>query len=392
MDYPTRYATGSGVVLSWASLLDDNTRLQAEMISRSEVVKGHVALMPDAHLGMGATVGCVIPTKDAIIPAAVGVDIGCGMIARHTSLKRGDIALEAARLILGDIRRRIPSGVGEGHATPSDAAEEFFASREKPLWHVPGLIERGMNQFGTLGSGNHFVEVSSDQNEDVWLVLHSGSRGIGNQIAMYYIKQALEECVVRNVQLEHKDLAYLRVGTNLFEWYIHDMLWAQAYAWAQREEMMRQLDAAVATHVSGEVWLDDVETIHCHHNYSEKQPDGTWLSRKGAINAEVGSRGIIPGSMGAETHIVTGLGNPESYCSAPHGAGRLLSRGGAKKTLSLEEFKAQMQNITWNDRDAQKLLDEAPFAYKPIKQVMQDAASLVRTDAVLSQFINFKGA
>ena len=391
MDYPTRYETGAGVVLSWASLLDDNTRLQAEMISRSEVVPSHVALMPDAHLGMGATVGCVIPTLDAIIPAAVGVDIGCGMMARHTTLNRGDISPEGARRILGDIRGRIPSGVGKGHDTVNDAAEAFFASRERPVSATPAMIQTGMQQFGTLGSGNHFVEVSADQKGGVWLVLHSGSRGIGNQLAMLHIKQAMEYCKNQGTTLEHRDLAYLTAGKEQFDAYIHDMLWAQAYAWAQREEMMRHLYAAVSSEVPLEVWTDDMEAIHCHHNYSEKRPDDTWLSRKGAINAEVGSRGIIPGSMGAETHIVTGLGNSDSYCSAPHGAGRLLSRGGAKRSLSIEEFKAQMQNITWDDRDAQKLLDEAPFAYKPIQQVMEDAIGLVRTDTVLSQFINYKG-
>lgn len=386
-EFQTRHGGKEGLVKSWASILDPATQMQAEMISRSNIVAGHLALMPDAHLGIGATVGSVIPQKGGIIPAAVGVDLGCGMIAVHTDLRRGLITEDMARRILGQIRERIPAGVGKGQPETVEAAHRFFGDNGDPVDATPKLIEKGHQQFGTLGSGNHFAEVCQDLNGEVWMIVHSGSRGIGNELAMWHIKRAAALCKDQGVGVEHRDLSYLQQGTEPFEEYVLDMLWAQRYAWAQREEMMRQMQEALASEASFNV----LATVHCHHNYTEKQPDGTWLSRKGAINAEPGKWGIIPGSMGAETHIVTGLGNRESYCSSPHGAGRMMARGKAKRDLSLEEFKAQMQGITWNDRDAQALLDEAPFAYKPIRQVMEDAKDLVHTETVLKQFINYKG-
>lgn len=381
------FQTDGGKVISWASLLDDQTRLQAEMISRSPIIAGHVALMPDAHLGMGATVGCVLPQRGGIIPSAVGVDIGCGMVSVHTDARREQLSEAQCRAILGAIRERIPSGVGKNHEQPTDSAHHFLAGHYQSPGLTPVLRNLALHQFGTLGAGNHFVELSEDLDGDVWITVHSGSRGIGNQLAMKHIKVAVAYCQGQGLDVEHKDLSYLVENTLPFDEYIADMLWAQRYAWAQRQEMIYQAEKAIETQTDFFV----IETVHCHHNYSEKQPDGTWLSRKGAINAEIGTMGIIPGSMGAETHIVEGLGNPESYCSAPHGAGRLLSRGGAKRTLDIEEFRNQMAGITWDDRNAQDLLDEAPFAYKPIGQVMEDAKDLVRTRTILKQFINYKG-
>ncbi len=243
------------------------------------------------------------------------------------------------------------------------------------------------HQFGTLGSGNHFVELAEDLDGDVWIIVHSGSRGVGHPLAMNHIKIAIAYCQEHKLEVEHPDLSYFAEGTPQFDEYIADMLWAQSFAWAQRLEMIYQAEKALEAETDFAV----TEMVHCHHNYSERQTDGTWLSRKGAINAEAGRMGIIPGSMGAETHIVEGLGNPESYCSAPHGAGRLLSRGGAKRTLDIEEFKSQMEGVTWDDRNAKELLDEAPFAYKPIAAVMEDARDLVRTQTILKQFINYKG-
>lgn len=414
--FETENEFGKGVVKSWASILDDNAREQAEAISRVSIMDGHLALMPDAHFGFGPPVGSALKTRDAIMPYAVGVDIGCGMIAVKTTLDRNQLK-GSERHILGHIRDLIPSGVGKSHHTPLPAADEFIRQHGLP----PGiesesqlerkgkmladdfqaLKQRLMSQFGTLGAGNHFVEVCTTDDGTVWLLLHSGSRGIGNILATAHVKIAKTFCRVNNktaasrkrtvstiISLESNEFAYLVAGTDEFDAYIDDMLWCQQYAYAQREAMMNGLIEAVSREV-GTFEID--EPINCHHNYAEEIEPGLWLTRKGAIDASPGKLGIIPGSMGAATYIVRGRGNAESYNTAPHGAGRIMGRGVARRTLELDEFKRQMQGRVWLDRDAEKLLDEAPNAYKPIEQVIADSSDLLDVQAVLTQFINYKG-
>jgi tRNA-splicing ligase RtcB len=374
-------------VRSWASLLDDNCRAQAEAISRVPIMDGYLALMPDAHHGFGPPVGSALITRDAVMPYAVGVDIGCGMIAVETDLERGQLAGHEGA-ILGRIREYIPSGVGRAHLKESLASVEFFRACGEPQGvglAREDLVQTARIQFGTLGSGNHFVEVSETADGGVWLVLHSGSRGVGNQLASAHVAIAQK---LAEAPLESKEFAFVLRGTDEFDAYLADMLWCQAYAFHQREAMMAALVTAVEERVGA---FSVRQKINCHHNYAEELAPGRWLTRKGAIDASAGKMGIIPGSMGAATYIVRGKGNAESYNTSPHGAGRLLGRNAARKALDIETFKAQMAGRTWLDRDAAKLLDEAPRAYKPIETVIADSADLVEPVAVLSQFINYKG-
>jgi RNA-splicing ligase RtcB len=385
---------GEGEVRSWASILEYDCLQQAQAISRVPIVQGYVALMPDAHFGFGPPVGSAIITHGGVMPYAVGVDIGCGMIAVETNLSRSDFVGHENR-ILGNIRELIPSGTGEGRKELLPQWEKFVGEHGLPdgLKYVrPTAGQTAASQFGTLGSGNHFVEVceqvwdfaGESTGAKVWLVLHSGSRGIGNQLATHHVRVAKELC---REPLENKDFAWLESGTEEAIAYIQDMLWAQRYAYSQREAMMDCLIEAVERELG---WLREGRRINCHHNYAEKHGTGL-LTRKGAINAERGSWGIIPGSMGAATYIVRGLGNFEAYNTSPHGAGRLLGRSAAKRSLDVEEFKEQMKGKAWQDRDAQSLLDEAPSAYKPIETVIADSKELVAPYVVLSQFINYKG-
>ena len=387
--YRTENEYGAGEVISWASIIDENTVEQAQRTSRSSVIDGHVALMPDAHLGIGATVGSVLVTADAIIPAAVGVDIGCGMIAVRTDVERGVLDQAACHRILARIRESVPSGFGKGNAEVQPEARQFVA---KQGWAPgvdgqPELQQRALAQFCSLGDGNHFAEVAEDRDSVVWAIVHSGSRGVGNVLANHHIRIAQDFCAANAFRLEDSALAFLSVGTDEFDAYIADMQWAQEYAFWQRDVMMTRVLAAVAE----EVTFSELERINCHHNYSVEVDGGKWLTRKGAIAAEAGIRGIIPGSMGDATYIVTGRGNEKAYHSSPHGAGRVLSRGAARRGLDVDEFRSHMTGKVWQDRDADDLIDEAPAAYKPIETVMEDAASLVESTAILSQFINMKG-
>ena len=386
--YKSENEFGRGEVRSWASLIDDNCRLQAEAISRVPILEGYLALMPDAHHGFGPPVGSALYTRDAVMPYAVGVDIGCGMIAIETDLERGRLATHENR-ILAAIREYIPSGVGKSHKAATPASASFFAAYGNPptAGTDERLIETAQAQFGTLGSGNHFVEVCENAEGRVWLVLHSGSRGVGNQLATRHVKTAQ---ALMTEGIESRDFAWFHRGQPEFDAYISDMLWCQSYAFEQREAMMQALIRAVSEGAAVKVQHTE-QVINCHHNYAEEKEAGLWLTRKGAIDASEGRMGIIPGSMGAATYIVRGKGNAEAYNTSPHGAGRLLGRNMAKKTLSLDEFRAQMSGRTWLDRDAEQLLDEAPSAYKPIEVVIKDSSDLIEPVTVLSQFINYKG-
>lgn len=407
---------------SWAADLDDATRLQAERTARLPIVSGHVALMPDAHLGLGATVGSVVPTDGAIIPSCVGVDIGCGMAAVRTDLIAADLPDDLGPMLVG-IEQAIPAGVGRGHgsdrgrgrrrdhgrarrARSSDAATDAggghrsdrerradaWLRRNRPRTELDDRRERtARQQLGTLGSGNHFVEVCLDGDDTVWLVLHSGSRGIGNQLAQSHIGRAKDVARRMELKLEDPDLAYFLEGTPEFDHYVADLMWAQDYAALNRDLM---LDALL------EVVFDEVgrgravERVNCHHNYSAKElHEGRelWVTRKGAIRAGAGELGIIPGSMGTSSFVVEGLGSTDSYESCSHGAGRRLSRGRARRELSADSLTAAMGERTWLRHRASSFVDEHPDAYKDIHAVMAAQADLVAVRDELRQILNYKG-
>jgi RNA-splicing ligase RtcB len=376
-------------LLSWASDLDPAAAKQAERTARLPFVDGHVALMPDAHVGIGATVGSVIPTRDAIIPAAVGVDIGCGMVAVETDLTAADLP-DSLDALMPLVARRIPAGVGRGHEHAVSSGR-YDALGEHATQFSPKQQVTAATQFGTLGSGNHFVEVCLDEREHVWTVLHSGSRGIGNQLAQRHIEKAKGEMKRLGQTLEDPDLAYFVQGTPEFETYVSDMLWAQRYAMASRAVMSERAVTSLFEVVGRGRTL---RTINCHHNFTQRETHegrDLWVTRKGAIKADTGDEGVIPGSMGTRSYVVRGLGNPASYHSCSHGAGRRLSRGQAKRTLTVESLKEAMAGKSWLDRDAQALLDEHPAAYKDIDQVMADQRDLVEVRHTLSQVFNYKG-
>lgn len=383
-------------VLSWGSDVEPDTIEQAAKASRMPFVKGHLALMPDAHVGIGATIGSVIPTKGAVIPSAVGVDIGCGMIAVETDLVADGLPDDMDRLH-GYIASVVPAGVGKGHDRRSVTTDAITRCPDLARLATSRKKETAMHQFGTLGSGNHFVEVCLDERTRVWVVLHSGSRGVGNQLAQGHISEAKGLMKRWFVDLEDPDLAYLVEGTPEFDAYIADMLWAQDYAAANRDQMMD----AVLTQLWGYVGADpttevgnEVQRINCHHNYAVREHHhgaDVWLTRKGAIRARAGDMGVIPGSMGTSSYIVRGKGNPASYTSCSHGAGRRLSRSVARKTLTVDSLRDDMRGRAWNHDQAEALLDEHPDSYKDIDQVMADQTDLAEVVHTLHQIVNYKG-
>jgi tRNA-splicing ligase RtcB len=380
-------------LINWASILDENTRAQAIATSTLPFIHPHLALMPDAHLGKGATVGSVIPTLRAIIPAAVGVDIGCGMIAVRTQYSVQDLPRDRKRL-REDIERVIPLSAGHNNRTVKATAEPRIAELRKLAakagFNPAQYVEKWELQLGSLGSGNHFIEVSADESDAVWLFLHSGSRGVGNKIAQHHIGVAQQVNRKRGTRLPDPDLAYLEEGTSEFDRYIKELRWAQHFALLNREEMMDRVITQFSHWVGGPV--TERERINCHHNFTRQETHygkSVWVSRKGAIKAEHGDPGLIPGSMGTASYVVEGLGNPVSLNASPHGAGRGYSRTAARKTFSLAELKTAMQGIEFRATEA--FIDEIPAAYKPIDQVMQDAAGLVTVRHKLRQLINVKG-
>jgi len=380
------------LVRSWASDIEDGTMRQAERSARCRAVAGPIALMPDAHFGLGATVGSVIPTESAIIPAAVGVDVGCGMIAVETSLVAGELPT-TLEPILHDMHKAIPAGFAK------------FDDASKPAWRwleanpvpnpnelVDSQLRKIGSQLGTLGGGNHFVEVCLDEDDTVWTVLHSGSRGIGNLLATRHIQKARALCQKLERSVEDRDLAYFLDTDAEFNAYITDMLWSQDYALRNRELMMDAMLTVLRKHITKP--FTEVGRINCHHNYTERERHDDrdlWITRKGAIRARVGDRGIIPGSMGTGTYIVSGLGEPSSYHSASHGAGRRYGRKEAQRRFTTTQLKAAMRGRTWQVDKAKELIDESPMAYKDIDQVMRDQADLVRVDHVLHAVLNYKG-
>lgn len=388
-------------LLNWASILDPQTREQAITTSSMPFIYPHLALMPDAHLGLGATVGSVIPTLGAIIPAAVGVDIGCGMIAVKTQFTAADAAGKDLGALREQIERSIPLSAGgknqkiRATAQARIEALEALATPEQ-LTRINGLSRLWRNQLGTLGSGNHFIEVSLDEADAVWFFLHSGSRGVGNRIAQHHIAVAHTVMSRYWISLPDKDLAYLVEGSEEFDEYIADLTWAQAFALANREEMMDrvvdQFERWMSAAAGSPVVVEERARINCHHNFSQKEKHwgkDVWISRKGAISAKEGEWGLIPGSMGTASYVVQGLGNALALNSSPHGAGRVFSRTKARATFTREDLRASMVGIEYKDSDA--FIDEIPAAYKDIDQVMADAADLVDIQHTLRQIVNVKG-
>ena len=384
----------SNRLLSWASLIDEKTIEQAVTSSRMPFIYPHLALMPDAHLGLGATVGSVIPTLGAIMPAAVGVDIGCGMIAVKTTFVRADLTGRDLSELRQQIERAVPLSAGRDNrkivATAEPRVDELEALADKAEFDPSAYAGHWRHQLGSLGSGNHFIEISLDETDAVWMFLHSGSRGVGNKIAQHHIKVAQRLAKQWWIGLPHPDLAYLVEGTPEFTRYIRELRWAQRFALLNREEMMDRVANQLGRFLGSEV--EEVERINCHHNFTESERHfgkQVWVSRKGAIMADEGRPGLIPGSMGTASYVVEGKGNPLSLNSSPHGAGREYSRSSARKTFTHEQLREAMVGIEYRDTDA--FIDEIPQAYKPIDRVMADADDLVTIRHTLRQIVNVKG-
>ncbi|MCW2841996.1 MAG: transferase [Aeromicrobium sp.] len=382
-------------LFSWASILDENARAQAHTASTMPFIHPHLALMPDAHLGKGATVGSVIPTHGAIIPAAVGVDIGCGMIAVKTEFAASDLPADRRALRVA-IEKAIPLSAGVANRAitrrhTQQRVDELSSDAVEAGFDPADRASRWELQLGTLGSGNHFIEVSLDEDDQVWLFLHSGSRGVGNKIAQRHIAIAQRLCRQWWIDLPDPDLAYLVEGTEEFDAYIRELRWAQKYALLNRAEMMDRVVTCFGDWL-GVADVRRLEEINCHHNYTAREKHfgkEVWLSRKGAIDASEGTLGLIPGSMGTRSYVVVGKGNPLALNSSPHGAGREYSRSKARKAFTQDDLRAAMGDIEY--RDTAAFIDEIPAAYKDIDVVMEDAADLVEVRHTLRQIVNVKG-
>jgi len=372
---------------------------QIEETADLDFVEG-VAVMPDAHVGKGSTVGSVIATKNTIIPAAVGVDIGCGMIAVKTRFQASDLSDSLKDLRLG-IERRIPLSAGHYNTTISPTAmdrilylNDLHISETQHTQYRDLCREPWENQLGSLGSGNHFIEICLDEEECVWVVLHSGSRGIGNKIAESHIKIAQKLNEEAGTLPHNKDLAYLQEGKEFTE-YVRDLHWAQEFARLNREEMMDRVMTELSYYFfkeNGHQREIEIYRINCHHNFTQCEHhhgEDLWITRKGAIQMREGQLGIIPGSMGTSTYIVEGVGNPDSYHSAPHGAGRRFSRTEARRRFTMEDFERELKGVEVNH--SKEFIDEIPSAYKDIDRVMEHAKPLVRVGHVLKQVLNIKG-
>lgn len=361
-------------------------------------IHSHIAVMPDVHAGKGATIGSVIPTKKAIIPAAVGVDIGCGMNAVKLSIKAGDLPdnLRAVRLCIEDA---IPVGFNM-HKTDraqratvlalSGGLQRILSKHKKIHAMQKKPYQTWIRQIGTLGGGNHFIELCLDENQDVWIMLHSGSRGIGNAIGQYFIALAKKDMGRHIANLPDKDLAYFTEAARYFDDYIEAVEWAQDYAMANRREMMRLILEALRKKLRK--FGITREAINCHHNYVEREvhfDETVYVTRKGAIRAGVGELGIIPGSMGAKSFIVRGKGNPQSFSSCAHGAGRKMSRGAAKRKFGVDDVTLQTMGVEC--RKDKGIIDEIPDAYKDIDKVMQHQSDLVEVVHTLKQLVCVKG-
>lgn len=371
---------------------------QLSKLAQLQFIHTHIAVMPDVHAGIGATVGSVIPTQSAIIPAAVGVDIGCGMNAIRLSLTAAQLPDDLKSLRLA-IERKVPVGFNQhkqikakaSTLTPLQLRLKRITDKHKGLLRMLRDFDRTwQRQLGTLGGGNHFIELCLDEADQVWVMLHSGSRGLGNCIGTYFIERAKKEAQSRFGHVPDKDLSYFAEGSDSFDDYLEAVQWAQDYAMENRREMMRLILEAIRPLLPS--FQMSKEAINCHHNYVAQEThfgEDVYVTRKGAISAQVDELGIIPGSMGAKSYIVRGKGNPESFCSCSHGAGRRMSRSKAKRLFSVDDLAVQTQGIEC--RKDSGVLDELPAAYKDIDQVMAYQADLVEVVHTLRQVLCIKG-
>lgn len=378
--------------------IDADAIEQLKKVAQLQFIHSHVAVMPDVHLGIGATVGSVIPTKNAIIPAAVGVDIGCGMNAVRLGLNASQLP-DDLRRIRSDIERKVPVGFALHKQVKAKAST--LSPLDKRLNTIiakhPGLKRMLKNfdqtwqkQLGTLGGGNHFIELCVDEQAQVWVMLHSGSRGLGNCIGTYFIELAKKEAQHRFGHVPDKDLSYFAEGSASFDDYVEAVHWAQDYAYENRREMMRLVLEAIRPHLPP--FQLSKEAVNCHHNYVQQEQhfgENVFVTRKGAIRAGTDELGIIPGSMGTKSYIVRGKGNPESFCSCSHGAGRKMSRSKAKRLFTPDDLSLQTQGIEC--RKDGGVVDEIPAAYKDIDQVMANQTDLVEVVHTLKQVLCVKG-
>jgi tRNA-splicing ligase RtcB len=384
--------------------VEDAAQKQLENTARLPIVYRHVAVMPDVHYGRGATVGSVIPTLHAIIPAAVGVDIGCGMMAVETSLEASDLPDDLAPLRRA-IERAVPVGRSVGRGKRDTGS---WGNIPEPVRHAWGTLATDFKRvvereprlektnhavhLGTLGTGNHFIEVCTDERQRVWIMLHSGSRGVGNAIGTTYIEKAKDDMRRHQQNLPDMDLAYLKEGSTLFDDYVFAVSWAQRYATTNRELMMATVVNALSQAKGIKPFTTDALAVNCHHNYVEREHHfghDVFVTRKGAVRARMGELGIIPGSMGAKSFIVRGKGNVDSFCSCSHGAGRKMSRTEAKKRFTVDDHVRATEGVECR-KDA-GVIDEIPMAYKDIDAVMAAQSDLVDVVHTLKQVLCVKG-
>ncbi len=388
----------NALIKSWTEgvAFEDQAFAQVLNVTSLPFIHRHVAVMPDVHWGIGATVGSVIPTKGAIIPAAVGVDIGCGMVAARTTLTANDLP-DSLSGIRAEIEDAVPVGQGEHKVSPykdtyrKSGLGGLLEKHPKLATMTRGNIwDKAVRQTGSLGGGNHFIEVCLDTEDRVWVMLHSGSRGVGNLIGRYFIEIAKEDMRTHHINLRDVNLAYVSEGTQHFNDYVEAVGWAQDYAANNRDVMMKLVIAALRKHLP-DFKIEDA-AINCHHNYVQQENHfgaNVWVTRKGAVSAREGQLGIIPGSMGERSFIVRGKGNPESFCSCSHGAGRVMSRGKAKEAISLDDHAEATRGVEC--RKDVGVLDESPAAYKDIDAVMAAQDDLVEVVHTLKQVLCVKG-
>ena len=404
-NYEVMDVAGGAHVKMWTKgvPVDDKARLQLSSAAKMPFLFKHVAVMPDVHVGIGATIGSVIPTKGAVIPAAVGVDIGCGMMAARTSLHANDLPDNLDR-IRGAIERNVPHGrttarnrrdLGAWGDPPADVIEAWatLSARFERLCEKHPRLKNTNNvtHLGTLGTGNHFIELCLDTEGRVWVMLHSGSRGVGNAIGTFFIELAKKDMRKWFINLPDENLAYFPEGTDHFDDYVEAVGWAQDFAALNRRMMMTNVIRALRGEIS-KPFEAELEAINCHHNYVTRENhfgENVLITRKGAVRAAKGVMGIIPGSMGAKSFIVRGLGNRESFDSCSHGAGRVMSRTQAKKQVTLAEHIADTEGVSC--RKDESVIDETPKAYKPIEAVMAAQADLVEIVHTLKQVVCVKG-
>lgn len=385
---------GSRPIKLWTEDIDDGALQQLKNLATLPFLSSNgVAAMPDVHWGMGATIGSVIATKDAVIPAAVGVDIGCGMVAAKLNIKLSDLPDSLSQL-RHSIERSVPVGAGGRQRQIQGTIPQMPSAKfADTLQHIgQGDLNKMGLQLGTLGSGNHFIEVCGDQDQNVWIMLHSGSRGVGNKIGTYYISKAKEMMERFHITLPDPNLAYFPRGIPEYDEYVGAVLWAQDFASRNRQIMFNLVLKDLRYELFDKEFQIVDKAINCHHNYVERENhygENLLVTRKGAIRARVGDLGIVPGSMGQRSYIVRGLGNPESYCSCAHGAGRKYGRKDARKRFTVEDLVRETEGVEC--RKDNSVLDEIPSAYKNIDQVMENQKDLVEVVATLKQVLCVKG-